>query len=244
MRKGAILVFARRPGLGQVKTRLAGFLGDHCTLALYRAFLNDTLLAAREAEATVILAHTPGTHFPELELTDIAFEQHGSSFGERFDTALAEAVNHLPHGTPIILIGADTPHLSPGSLREALNLLEGSEAVLGPSINGGFYLLGFSSRPVQVSRVFAYSSAREPIEVCRILLRAGMKPELLESSFDVDTPSDLFNLKVLLDLRDAVGSEWVPPRTQKMLRDDERIATSMSVLGSKWLKTPVSLIHT
>ena len=244
MRKGAIVVFARRPNLGEVKTRLASFFGDDCTLALYRAFLNDTLLAARKAEATVLLAHTPGSHFPELEHTDIAFEQHGRAFGERFDTALAEAVNHLPNGTPLILIGADTPHLSPDSLRGALNLLEGSEAVLGSCINGGFYLLGFSSRPVEVSRVFSYSSERQPVELCRAIVRAGLKPELLEPSFDVDTPLDLFNLKMLLDLREAAGSEWVPPQTQRMLHHDQRIATSMRVLGSERLKTPVSFVPT
>jgi len=244
MKKGAVLVFARSPMLGQVKTRLATYLGDHCALALYRAFLTDTLLAAREAKATVLLAHTPGPHFPEQELTDIAFEQQGSSFGERFDAALAGAANRLPHGAPIILIGADTPHLSPDSLRQALNLLEGSKAVLGPCINRGFYLLGFSTQPIQISEAFTYPSAKVTVETARILLRAGVKPQLLAFSFDVDTPLDLFNLKVLLDIRETVGSKWIPTQTQRMLQDDERIATSIRELRSKWLKTPMSFIPT
>jgi glycosyltransferase A (GT-A) superfamily protein (DUF2064 family) len=204
--------------------------------------LTDTLLAAREAEATVLLAHTPGPHFPEQKLTDIAFEQQGSSFGERFDAALAEAANRLPQGTPIILIGADTPHLSPEFLRYTLGVLQESKAVIGPNVNRGFYLLGFSTRPVPISEVFAHSSARETSEITRILLRAGVKPQLLEFSFDVDSPLDLLNLKMLLDIRKTVDSKWIPPQTQSMLRDNERIVTAIRELESKWLKTPVSLI--
>ena len=240
MSKGAILVFARRPELGRVKTRLAAILGDRSALALYRAFLTDTLLAADETGATVLFAYTPGPHFSEQEFADITFEQQGASFGERFDAALNDAANRLPKGTPLILIGADTPHLSPEFLQHTLSVLRDSEAVIGPNFNGGFYLIGFSKGPVPISEAFAHPSAIETVEVARLLRQAGLKPELLEFSFDVDTPLDLLNLTIVLDVLEAVGSRWVPKHTQSILHNDGIVSSSIRELAAKWLKTPKS----
>ena len=221
MKNGAVLVFARRPELGYVKTRLAPVLGEHLTLAVYQAFLADTLLAAHEADATVLLAHTPGPSFKEQELADITFEQRGNTFGERFDNALLDAIYQLPKKTPLVLIGADTPHLSPKLLRNGLNLLDEFGAVVGPSVNGGFYLLGFSTRPVPVTEAFTCPSMTETAEVVRLISQAGIKPKLLEFSFDVDLPDDLRRLDRFIELLEAVGSDWVPRRTQEILREVE-----------------------
>jgi len=217
MNEGAVLIFARRPELGQVKTRLATCVGQNSALAVYRAFLMDTLLSARQSGATVLLAHTPGGHFPEQELADITYEQRGSSFGERFDAAFADAKGRLPDGTPLVLIGADTPHLSPKSLRQALDHLRDFKAVIGPSSNGGFYLLGFSTTPVPISEAFSHSSDRETTEVVRLLIRSGVKPKLLNLWFDVDLPEDLAKLVAFLDLLETVTGEWVPRHTRDLL---------------------------
>jgi glycosyltransferase A (GT-A) superfamily protein (DUF2064 family) len=120
---GGVLVFARRPELGRVKTRLESAIGDHLTLSIYRAFLADTLTAARQTNARVILAHTPGLDFPEQALADETFHQQGYTFGERFDYAIKQAADRLPPETPFVLIGADTPHLSPMFLRKTLETL-------------------------------------------------------------------------------------------------------------------------
>ena len=202
-----------------MKTRLAACLGKRGALAVYRAFLTDTLLAARETGATVLFAHTPGPHFSEQQLADITFEQRGASFGERFDAALEDAANRLPTGTSLVLIGADTPHLSPGFLRHTLSVLQESKAVIGPNVNGGFYLLGFSTRPVPISDAFTRSSAKETAEVARLLLQAGVKPKLLELCFDVDLPEDLMKLIMFIDILEAVGAKWIPRNTRNILRD-------------------------
>lgn len=219
MSDGAVLVFARRPERGSVKTRLADCLGKSLTLTLYEAFLRDTLFAARQSGAKVLLAHTPGPHFYEQDLADTSFEQRGTSFGERFDSALEDAANQLPRGTPLILIGADTPHLSPNSLRLALDALRETKAVVGPTANGGFYLLGFSARPVPVAEVFSYPSFREVREIVRLLIEASVKPKVLEFWFDVDLPEDVARLSFYIDVLEAVGAEWIPNHTRTVLRD-------------------------
>jgi glycosyltransferase A (GT-A) superfamily protein (DUF2064 family) len=219
LKDGAILIFARRPELGFVKKRLAACIGEALTLQLYQAFLRDTLEAARECGARVLLAHTAGSNFPEQGLADIAFEQHGASFGERFDSALRDVANMLPTGTPIVLIGADTPHLSPKSMALAFHALNDAKAVIGPSANGGFYILGFSTFPVSVAEAFNRPSSTEVHEVVRLLCEANIKPKLLQFWFDVDMPDDLVKLNSFIDLLVAVNDEWVPHRTLAVLRD-------------------------
>lgn len=237
MSRGAVVIFARNPQLGQVKTRLAERIGVGAALALYQAFLRDTILSAQQSEAIVILAHTSGPPFPERELADIAYEQRGASFGERFDAALYDAKNKLPEDTPLVLIGADTPHLSPKSLRHALDVLENSDAVIGPSSNGGFYLLGFSAMPIPISRAFSYASDREVAEAVRILLRSGVKPKLLEYWFDIDLPIDLARLVSFLDIQVSIQG-WMPPHTQSVLRE-RRIARSSDDFQSGKQMQPV-----
>jgi glycosyltransferase A (GT-A) superfamily protein (DUF2064 family) len=215
----AILVFARRPELGLVKTRLHPFIGEAATLALYRAFLADTLHAAGQSSTTTLLAHTSGPHFPEQDLADIAFEQRGSSFAERFDAALEDAANQLPNQTPLVLIGADTPYLSPKFLRKTFDVLKTWEAVIGPNVNGGFYLLGFASHPVPVSEVFSRTSTEEPTELLRLLNKARLRTTFLESQFDVDLPQDLMMLIRLIDRLEASDADLVPKNTRNALHD-------------------------
>jgi glycosyltransferase A (GT-A) superfamily protein (DUF2064 family) len=202
-----------------VKTRLASCIGKPATLALYRAFLADTLHAARESGATIVLAYTPGPHFPEEELADITFEQRGNSFGERFDAALEDAANHLPDESSLVLIGADTPQLTSKFLRKTFDALKTCGAVIGPNVNGGFYLLGFASHPVPVSDVFSHPSTEEPAELIRLLSKARLKTMFLESQFDVDSPQDLMRLIRLIDSLKASDVDLVPKNTRNVLHD-------------------------
>jgi len=219
LNKEAVLVFARRPELGKVKTRLESYIGKRLTLSLYRAFLTDTMNAARQSGATVVLAHTPGPDFPEQNLADITLEQRGNSFGERFDAALEDAANHLPKRTPLVLIGTDTPHLSPQFLRKTFVTLRESDAVIGESADGGFYLLGFSSRPVPVSEAFS-EPTKAGAEAVRLLRKACLTPVFLQKQFDVDSPQDLMELIRLIDHLHASCADWIPEDTRKVLHDE------------------------
>jgi glycosyltransferase A (GT-A) superfamily protein (DUF2064 family) len=219
MTVGAILVFARRPEFGLVKTRLAACIGKESAMSLYRAFLADTLQSARQSGAYTLLAYTHGPSFPEQDLAQACFEQRGNSFAERFDAALADAANRLPRVTPLIIVGADAPHLSPRFLRNAFDPLRKCGAVIGPNINGGFYLLGFASRPVPVSEVFSQIHGEEITELVRVLERAGVSSTFLDPQFDVDTPQDLVSLIQVIDRFETSGADWIPKNTQKVLHE-------------------------
>jgi glycosyltransferase A (GT-A) superfamily protein (DUF2064 family) len=222
---GAVLVFARRPELGQVKTRLESAIGNQLTLLIYKAFLADTLIAARQANARVILAHTPGPAFPEQALADDTFPQQGHTFGERFDFALKEAANRLPVQAPLLLIGADTPHLSPIFLRKTLQALTHYEGVIGPNTNGGFYLLGFSKPTIPVREVFNHSPAEEVRELARMLGKARLRYALLEPNFDIDFPEDLWNLICAIKRLEASGAAWMSPNTRIVLESTPLISS-------------------
>ncbi len=227
MSNEAILVFARRPELGQVKTRLDARIGQNLTLSLYRTFLTDTLIAARKSGAKVIFAHTRGPNFPEQQLADLTFVQRGNGFGERFDYSLLEAAKRLPPGTRLILVGADTPQLSPTFLRTTLEELKHYDAVVGPNDNGGFYLLGFSRLPVPVADVFTHSAAEEPKELLRILRRASLRTALLEPHFDVDLPKDLAKLMSLIDNLERDHADWIPVNTRNLLHSRSFISVNL-----------------
>lgn len=219
---GNVLVFARAPVLGAVKTRLEPAVGPARTLELYRAFLADALTAARESGARVMLSHTSGS-FDEQKLADDAFAQRGDSFGARFDHALEDARARCEG--PLVLIGADTPHLGPALLRGALDALSANAAVLGPSTEGGFYLLGFRGDITPVAK--AFDEPNEAAAVARLT-----SPRLLASSFDVDVPEDLANLILHLETLRAARA-WVPERTAAALaRMGVRVQES-STMGAR-----------
>lgn len=207
-----------------MKTRLNARIGKQLALSLYRAFLTDTLVAAHQSGATTVLAHTPGPYFPEQDLADITFAQRGNSFAERFDAALQDAANRLPKEMPLVIVGTDTPHLSPKFLRKTFDALKEHGAVIGPNVNGGFYLLGFSSRPIPVSEVFSHPSFEETEEVVRLLQRARLSYMFLESQFDVDMPQDLMKLIMLIDGLEDSGADWIPKNTRNVLHEMEIIS--------------------
>jgi len=143
-----LLVFARLPELGQVKTRLARDLGDERTLALYEAMLNDVLRSigepTPELEIEVMWAPTPAADGDALRRAfgdrPLAM-QTGETLGDRLSMAFSE--RFFFHRTDkIIAIGVDDPALDRQLLDHAFALLDSCEWVVGPATDGGYYLIG------------------------------------------------------------------------------------------------------
>ena len=132
---------------------------------------------------------------------------------------MGDAATQLPHETSLVLIGADTPHLSPKFLRKSFETLKTCGAVIGPNLNGGFYLLGFASYPIPVAEVFSHSSTEEPAELLRVLDKAHLKTMFLEPQFDVDSPQDLMNLIRLIESLEVSNADFIPKNTRYVLHD-------------------------
>jgi rSAM/selenodomain-associated transferase 1 len=143
-----LLVFARLPELGKVKTRLAADIGADRALAVYEAMLRDLLGSIGESDPdTEIEFLWPPTPSANGALLRRAFAHHavamqtGADLGDRLSMALSE--RFFFHRTEKILaIGADDPTLDRGLIDHAFALLDSCEFVIGPAEDGGYYLIG------------------------------------------------------------------------------------------------------
>ena len=186
----ALAVFLRAPRLGTVKTRLAAEIGERQALRLYRVLAHRTFAEVRLADLEATVWFTP---------TDAATEMR-RWLGEGWDlrpqasgdlgTRLAAAAHAVPPGRGWLAIGADCPRLDAALLREAATVVARNEIVLGPSRDGGYYLLGgptplpdlFSGMPWSSSRVLGETRAR--------LAHAKVLWHELVTLRDVDTAED------------------------------------------------------
>lgn len=140
-----ILFFVKFPDPGRVKTRISGILGDEKAAAIYRAFVLDMM------DTLVLSGHPLAVCFdPQTRLE--AFKlwlghgwrylpQQGDHLGDRMKRAFQDAF--LTGCRRAILIGSDFPDLPPQIIREAFSTLEHHPAVIGPALDGGYYLIGF-----------------------------------------------------------------------------------------------------
>lgn len=143
-----LLVFARLPEHGAVKTRLAAEIGDDRALAVYSAMLRDALASIGESkegtEVEVMWAPTEGADSDSLSRAfgsrSLAM-QTGTTLGDRLSMAFSE--RFFFHRTErIIAVGVDDPTLPRPLIDAAFALLESCDWVLGPARDGGYYLIG------------------------------------------------------------------------------------------------------
>ncbi|MBN34464.1 MAG: hypothetical protein CMM46_06735 [Rhodospirillaceae bacterium] len=140
-----VVVMARRPEWGRVKTRLAADLGDNAALALYRRLLCSTLrcLARDERWITVIAATPPDAARGREPWTRglPAIAQVGGGLGERMQAAF----DAMPPG-PVVMVGSDIPDLRSRHVARAFRALKHHDAVFGPALDGGYWLIGVSEK--------------------------------------------------------------------------------------------------
>jgi rSAM/selenodomain-associated transferase 1 len=201
----ALIVFAKAPAPGRAKTRLTELLTAAEAAALYEAFLRDTLAAqatlAERRGATLRLYHA-GPRWPARLTPEAAslHRQQGNDLGERIDAAFRET---FADGADAALVtGTDHPTLPPAFVARGLDALrDGSrEAVcLGPTEDGGFYLLGLTRPRPALFAGMTYSHA-EVFEqtLARATADAGAPPVVLPEWYDVDRPADLRRLAAAL----------------------------------------------
>lgn len=190
-----ILIFAKAPEPGQVKTRLIPALGAVAAASLYRCLLADTVERVSAAGLCPVQCWcAPDPAHPFFEQLSARFgvslrAQTGADLGERMQRAAQSA---LEQARAVLLIGGDCPALNEGHLRQALDWLSaGEDVVLGPAEDGGYVLLGlrrteaalFSAIPWGTDQVLGLTRQR-----LRMLGWGWLELEVL---WDLDRPSDL-----------------------------------------------------
>ncbi|MET7334450.1 TIGR04282 family arsenosugar biosynthesis glycosyltransferase [Nonomuraea sp. NPDC005650] len=192
---GQLLVIAKEPVPGKVKTRLTPPCTPREAAALAGAALEDTLRTVARvpvARRVIALDGAPGAWLP-AGFTVVP--QRGDGLDERLAAAFDDA--HRLSPAPIVLIGMDTPQVSVGLLAEAVSLLGVHDAVFGPATDGGFWLLGLRAPdPDLLLGVPMSEPTTGEIQLNR-LIEAGMSVACLPCLTDVDTMADAVEVAAL-----------------------------------------------
>jgi rSAM/selenodomain-associated transferase 1 len=191
----ALVIFAKAPIPGETKTRLVPPLTFEEAAALARALLMDQLdHLASFSGAELFVAFAPESA-AELFRAFVparwsCFPQQGDDLGERMQRAIGHL---LSRGfTNVVLIGGDLPPLPLSTFHAAYGALNaGRDVVLGPSADGGYYLVGMSRPIADLFTGIAWSRADVFQNTVDKLARAGLTCECVPLSRDIDTPEDL-----------------------------------------------------
>jgi rSAM/selenodomain-associated transferase 1 len=148
-----LIVFYKVPAKGSVKTRLAQSVGDDGACKLYRAMILDLLENLRDIHNHVLLFEAKAEEAyaaPMMETEKFeTLPQRGSDLGERMFNALSTAFDG---GAELaLLIGTDIPQINAGLVKRYLKMLSNRDIVLGPSSDGGYYLIGFKRGSIMKS---------------------------------------------------------------------------------------------
>lgn len=197
-----LLIFAREPVLGRVKTRLAASIGPEAALATYRELLALTAaaVAAAQVPATVWLAEAPAgpalgspasPTLPRPEWPNLPWrvQPAAGTLGERMAHAFAEAF--AAGAAHVVVIGTDCPGLTADLLRQAFAQLATHDLVVGPAADGGYYLLGMNKLHERLFRGKQWSTAAVLPATLADAGHLGLRVAQLPTLADVDSAADL-----------------------------------------------------
>lgn len=194
----ALAIMARYPAAGTVKTRLARAIGVERACTLYRAFLHDLDERFTGGRRVVIWAfHPPDSDFAAcVSAGACRLPQSGDGLGERMLNCFRRLCTD--GFEKVILIGTDAPHLRDQWLDEAEAALDDADVVLGPTDDGGYYLVAMR-QPHDIFSGIAMSTARVLADTVAKARSAGLTVRLLARTFDIDEAEDLTRLRALLE---------------------------------------------
>lgn len=190
-----LLVFARVPALGRVKSRLAAGVGEPAALTIYHELLaiTNAAVVAAGVPATVWLADTAGVEPTAAETSEWAAHpatcQPEGDLGARMAIAFATAFK--TGAGRVAIIGTDCPGLRDTHLNQAFALLETNDLVLGPATDGGYYLLGLRQSRPELFRNKAWSTDSVLADTLADAGRLGLRVAFLPTLRDVDNAADL-----------------------------------------------------
>ena len=175
---------------GFVKTRLARTLGDAEALRIYHILLEKTREAALgvRAERWLCYSNKIETEDAWSETDFRKFVQHGLDLGARMEHAFQQAF--ATGATKVIIIGSDCPALSGALLEDAFARLDESDFVLGPSLDGGYYLLGMTVFEPSLFTGIRWSTDTVSAVTLEKIRALGKSCFLLPELLDVDTEDD------------------------------------------------------
>ena len=195
-KRNTLLVVAKQPFPGQTKTRLCPPLSHSQAAELYECFLRDTLDVMRQVrDVHCVIGFLPEDahdYFRQLAPSMKLTCQVGASLGERLDHLLTEVlVNGLQRA---VVMDSDSPTLPAEYISQAFDLLTDADVVIGPTRDGGYYLIGMKQPQPHLLRDVQMSTPHVLADTLKLAKATGLAVSLLPTWYDVDTIDDLYQL--------------------------------------------------
>ena len=210
-----LVIMAKAPRVGEVKTRLASSLSPDVVTDFYLCLLEDTLALARSLNGVEVAIMCPDADVDELmqlagnEISVVAQKGKGLAAG------LVSVFAHFAEGNRLtIAFNSDSPHLPRSVLENAFETLGSHDVVVGPTHDGGYYLVGAKA---PYPSLFANDGMGTSSALERLLFRArtlGLSVGCAEPFYDIDVAGDLTRLAAELLLAPARA-----PRTAAWLKE-------------------------
>ena len=225
--KTCVIVFAKNPVPNQVKTRLIPTLSPEQAATLYTAFLTDWCeVLAKLPGVDLIVAYTPAEARSDLQTligdNVLYIPQIGADLGERLASATQWATEQ--GYTKILLVGSDSPTLPTSYISKASTRLDLCDVVIGPSTDGGYYLIGFSATNIAMTVPFifeeiAWSTADVFQQTVASIQSLKATIGLLPPWYDIDTAEDLAFLHAHISAMRLAGETVQAVRTESLLTE-------------------------
>lgn len=186
-------IFVKHPIAGQTKTRLAAGIGHPKALEAYRRLLQQMKDIALSLPTSIEVEIWYGNQVPQSDLWSESpfprYLQSGKDLGERMRRSIQAAMER--GAAQVILVGSDVPYVSAEILLEAFETLSEAEIVLGPSEDGGYYLVGMTRLHPEIFQGMTWS-VEDVLDVTKQrLAETGTSWKEVETLHDLDTVEDL-----------------------------------------------------
>lgn len=220
--QAAVVLMSRAPVAGKTKTRLESHLKAEECAELHQAFLKDINskflnLKKMYSRLDLYLSYTPSESSDLFaEIIDEQFTripQRGKDLGERMYNSAVDA--YQKSKLPVIITGSDLPLLDIDIFKEALAGLKERDIVIGPSEDGGYYLIGMKKAEKFLFDFESWGNASVLEETIREASRHNLKSHFLPEVSDVDTFKELLELRARLTKKDIISN--YPQHTKQLL---------------------------
>jgi uncharacterized protein len=189
--KKALIIFVRNPELGKVKTRIAKTAGESVALKIYTQLLEHTLsiAAAVTADKFIFYSDRPDQHHENLEMKGFQKEiQCGQSLGDRMKNAFVLLFNK--NYNQVVIIGSDCYELTSEIITTAFQSLNNFDTVIGPALDGGYYLFGMRKYNSCLFDIKAWSTETVAAETIQLIRQQALSLYQLPVLADIDTEED------------------------------------------------------
>jgi hypothetical protein len=193
--KCAVIIFARYPNKGKVKTRLAKEIGEESALEFYKSCAENTFAECKKLKSEKILLYLFYSDVKDKALITkwagsefLFIPQTGTTLGEKMQNAFEEVFSNGVKKA--VIIGTDIPDIEANLIKDSCDILNCADTVIGPAADGGYYLLGMKKAHTFLFNDIKWSTNSVFAETCNRIIINKLTFFVLPKLIDIDIKDD------------------------------------------------------